>query len=298
MMKAGFLALIVATFTLTTETAAFAPHLQLQSRTAVGSTVSKPFAAPLSLSNNKNDNVDDDNNNPNVHDESQEAVGAVSPLWAGAGSLLPALSVLTMSLPAEAATGGDPLLSAVAAYVHYLSLLVMAGCITLERALVKADMSDEDQDAMAIADISLGVSGTTLVVSGYYRITQYGKGWDFYSHEPVFWLKIGLVGIFGALSFFPTTKIIQRSVQKQQTGEYPPMTEKLASRMQTILNAELTALASIPLSATIMARGIGYNDGFPWQVEAGLAAAVFLGLGYKYIKEALTFEENSEPSEA
>ena len=42
--------------------------------------------------------------------------------------------------------------------------------------------------------------------------TQYGKGWEFYAHEPVFWVKLTLVAVAGAASFFPTTIIIQRSV--------------------------------------------------------------------------------------
>lgn len=212
------------------------------------------------------------------------------PSWSLAA--LPAFTTLFLSLPAEASAGGAPFPSAVAAYVHYASLLVITGCIAVERITVKAGMSQEDQDLITGADIGLGISGTTLAVSGYYRVVDYGKGWDFYSHEPVFWLKIALVGVFGALSFFPTTKIIQRSLEKNKTGSYPEMSEKLASRMQTILNAEITAILSIPLSATIMSRGIGYNDSIPWQAEAFLSAAVFIGLGYKYVKEALDFEED------
>jgi putative membrane protein len=216
-----------------------------------------------------------------------------SPLLSWGIAAVPGLLTLFMSLPAEAAVGAAPFASAVAAYVHYVSLLVIAGCITVERVTVKAGMSQEDQALMTNADITLGISGLALAVSGYYRVVQYGKGFDFYAHEPVFWLKIALVGVFGALSFFPTTKIIQRSVQKQQSedGMFPEMSEALASRMKSILNAEITALLSIPLSATIMSRGIGYSDSIPWPAEAALASLVFAGLGFKYVKEALDFQE-------
>lgn len=216
-----------------------------------------------------------------------------APLLSWGTAAVPGLLTLFTSLPAEAAAGGAPVPSAVVAYVHFVSLLVIAGCITVERITVKAGMSQEDQALITNADIGLGISGLVLAISGYYRVVQYGKGWDFYAHEPVFWLKIALVGVFGALSFFPTTKIIQRSVQKQQSedGMFPEMSEKLASRMKTVLNAEITALLSIPLSATIMSRGIGYSDSIPWPAEAALASLIFVGLGYKYVKEALDFEE-------
>lgn len=68
------------------------------------------------------------------------------------------------------------------------------------------------------------------------------------------------------------------------------MDEKLSKHMLQINNAELVAIAFIPLTATFMARGVGYNDAFPWQVEAALSVMIFFGLSFKYIKEALTFE--------
>lgn len=69
------------------------------------------------------------------------------------------------------------------------------------------------------------------------------------------------------------------------------MSEKLAQRMIQICNAELVAISIIPLTATLMARGVLYSDSIPWQAEAGLDAAIFFGLSFKYIKEALTFED-------
>merc|ERR1719247_675140 len=107
---------------------------------------------------------------------------------------------------------------------------------------------------MAFADIAYGVAGDLVTVTGYFRVTQYGKGWEFYSHEPVFWAKVTLVCVMGAASFFPTTKILQRTVaianSEKGEGEPPaPMTEKLAARMTTLINAQLLALGSIPLTA-------------------------------------------------
>ena len=122
---------------------------------------------------------------------------------------------------------------------------------------------------MAIADAVYGAAGLLLVTTGYLRVTQYGKGWEFYAHEPIFWLKLTLLAVAGAASFFPTIKIIQRSVAQRQAGPdapIEPMSEKLAARMTSIINAELLAFGAIPLCATLMARGVGYADWLPWQV--------------------------------
>jgi hypothetical protein len=53
--------------------------------------------------------------------------------------------------------------------------------------------------------------------------------------------------------------------------------------MIQICNAELTAIAFIPLTASFMARGVGYSNSIPWQAEAGATAAIFAGLSFKYI---------------
>ena len=69
-------------------------------------------------------------------------------------------------------------------------------------------------------------------------------------------------------------------VARNKNGEFSKMCEEaLASRMQLVLDAELTALVSIPLSATIMSPGIGYDDSISWPAEAAGAALLFVGLG-------------------
>ena len=97
-------------------------------------------------------------------------------------------------------------------------------------------------------------------------------------------------GVCSAASFFNTTQIIKRAVARRN-GNFEPMSEALANRMIQICNAELVAISIIPLTATFMARGVLYSESFPWQVEAALAAAVFAGLSFKYLKEAFTWED-------
>ena len=209
-------------------------------------------------------------------------------LWIGAA--IPLFG--TPAVASAATSASDAIPSALAAYAHYLALLLMTGSIMTERLTVKPAMSIEDEKLLGTADILTGVAGILLLVSGYYRATAYGKGWDFYSHEPLFWLKLALLGIFGGLSLFPTITIIQRTVQIQQAGTIEPMSEALAARMKQVLNAELTALASIPLTASLMARGVGYMDDFPTQIVGPtLFALITAGAVYKYVKDAISWKE-------
>lgn len=227
-----------------------------------------------------------------IHQDTPETErSSISPLWASL-PLLASSTLLLLPQSAEAATGSpSPIPSALAAYGHYASLLVITAAIMVERLTIKPNMSSEEETRLAIADTTLGIAGVVLAYTGYLRAVSYGKGWDFYSHEPLFWVKITFVAIFGAVSFFPTTKIIQRSVARQLGREVPPMSEALAKRMASLMNAELLMVLSIPLTATLMARGVGYMNDFPWQVGAAVSAVALFGLGGKYISEALNWSE-------
>lgn len=206
--------------------------------------------------------------------------------------LVSSIALLGAPMASSAATAFAPaaIPSALAAYGHFVSILGMLGCIMIERITIKPGMSSEDEDLVAAADIAYGLFGVALLYTGYLRLTQYEKGWLFYQNEPLFWLKIAFVGVLSAASFFNTTTIIKRSVAKRN-GELEPMGDALAKRMIQICNAEIVALGVIPLTATLMARGVGYSESLPWIGEAAFAALVSAGLSYKYIKEALTFED-------
>lgn len=223
----------------------------------------------------------------NQYDESKSmAAVALGSILVGAVALTP--------FPAEAATGGT-IPSALAAYGHYLALLLMMACLLVEKLTVAPGLTEKEETPLWNADIVYGLSSVGLVVSGYYRI-MFEKTWEFYSHEPIFWLKMSLLGVLGGVSFFPTIIIIQRSVAARN-GNHVPMTDKLAKRIDQLINAEIVALLTIPLSATMMSRGVGYLNDFPTQIVGPvLTALVWVGCGYKYVNEALSYTDDTPPT--
>mmetsp|Transcript_35636 Transcript_35636/g.106346 ORF Transcript_35636/g.106346 Transcript_35636/m.106346 type:complete len:304 (+) Transcript_35636:114-1025(+) len=245
----------------------------------------------------------------NIQDANDQSLASFDPLNLSSDADLSDYGLLNRALvvgsaalvfspaAASAATKAAPdaIPSALAAYGHYLSILIIVASIMTERLTVKPAMSIDEEKRIAFADIITGVSGVGLLVSGYYRATAYGKGWDFYSHEPIFWLKMTFLGIFGGLSLFPTITIIQRSVKIQMEGTIDPMSEKLAKRMTSILNAELSALVFIPLTATFMSRGVGYLDDFPTEVVGPVFfGVVTAGAVFKYVKDAISWTEDDD----
>jgi len=186
----------------------------------------------------------------------------------------------------------DPIASALAAYGHYLGLVLVVGALATERWTVKANMSDEEEQRLVIADSVYGIAGVLVLYTGYLRATEYGKGWEFYSHEPIFWVKMWLFTVMGSSSLFPTIQIIKRAAAKAK-GDVEPMSEKLATRITKIVNGELLAVCSIPLAAALMSRGVAYSADMPWQAGAAPIALTSVALGAKYVKEAINWEKDA-----
>jgi hypothetical protein len=83
----------------------------------------------------------------------------------------------------------------------------------------------------------------------------------------------------------------QRNYARKNDKEVPPLSEKLASRLQQIINAEITAILSIPFVATLMSRGVWYWEDFPWQVGLVLSVAATGGSFFLYGRQALQWKE-------
>jgi uncharacterized membrane protein len=218
---------------------------------------------------------------------------AVSDASDSKGLALAALPLLTaLALPEAAQAAVNPVASAFAAYGHYLGLVLVVASLTTEKFLVKPELTEDEAQKLVIADSVYGIAGVLVLYTGYLRVTQYGKGWEYYAHEPIFWVKMGLFAVMGSSSLFCTTKIVQMAVKKTNGEENATVLgEKLSARMQKIINGELLAIGSIPLAAALMARGVAYAENMPWQAGAAPVALVSLGLSVKYVKEALTWTD-------
>lgn len=205
------------------------------------------------------------------------------------GNMLPEAAFAAADAPSAIA-------SAFVAYGHYFGLLAMMACVVAERLLLKPGMTEAEEFKVIYTDIAYGLVSVIVVITGYLRATEYGKGWEFYSHEPIFWVKLALLVVLASSSFFPTTKFIQRAIEyrdvKNNNTLAKPLSEKLVDRIHKIINGEILALLSIPLAATLMSRGVGYVEWFPWQAGAGPVALLGVGLSFKYIKEALEWKED------
>tara|TARA_B100000579_G_C22505731_1_gene699099 strand:+ start:246 stop:656 length:411 start_codon:yes stop_codon:yes gene_type:complete len=130
------------------------------------------------------------------------------------------------------------------------------GALIYERASLKVNPSKQEAISMVIADIVYGIAGIALLVSGIYRVIKFGQGSEFYTQNPVFWIKIVVFALVGSLSLYPTITYVLWAIPLSK-GILPVVDEKLVSRLRLIINVELVGFASIPFLATLMARGVG-----------------------------------------
>ncbi len=146
--------------------------------------------------------------------------------------------------------------SAFVAYAHYLSFMLCFGALVFERIRIKTDQNRIEAISMVIADVIYGLAGIVLLVSGILRVKYFGQGGDFYTHNPIFWIKVGMFVFVGLLSLYPTITYVLWAIPLSR-GELPEVSYSLVSRLRLILNIELFGFSVIPLLATMMARGIG-----------------------------------------
>tara|TARA_B100000700_G_scaffold288908_1_gene345821 strand:- start:699 stop:1160 length:462 start_codon:yes stop_codon:yes gene_type:complete len=148
--------------------------------------------------------------------------------------------------------------SASVAYIHYLSFMICFGALVFERISLKSEPNRDEAISMVVADIVYGIAGIALLISGIYRVTKFGHGSDFYTHNPIFWTKISIFALVGSLSLYPTITYILWAIPLSK-GKLPDVNSNLVARLRLIINIELAGFSLIPFFATLMARGIGAN---------------------------------------
>ncbi len=144
------------------------------------------------------------------------------------------------------------------AYIHYLSFMICFAALALERKLLKISPDRQETITMVIIDVIYGIAGIALLVSGILRVLYFGQGTQFYTHNPIFWWKVGVFIVVGTLSLYPTITYILWSIPLTK-GELPEVGSNIVARLKLILNIELVGFACIPIFATLMARGIGLS---------------------------------------
>jgi putative membrane protein len=141
------------------------------------------------------------------------------------------------------------------AYLHYLSIILLAGFLVGELVMCRAGMTTEQARRLAGIDAVFFASALAALATGLLRLFFYAKGVSFYTGNSVFWAKMALYVIIAALSITPTRTFLRWKRAATERGAAPAGDEIAAARR--LIHIELGLLALMPLLAVLMARGIG-----------------------------------------
>ena len=145
---------------------------------------------------------------------------------------------------------------ALAAYAHYLSILV-TGCILAgELFLYRRELTVEQARRLMRLDIAYPVGALCILASGLARLLWFAKGPEFYLPNPVFWIKMALFAFIALLSIPPTVHYL-RWRPDVKAGRAPTIAPKAYRHVHMHLGLEMALFLLMPLLAALMARGIG-----------------------------------------
>ena len=146
--------------------------------------------------------------------------------------------------------------NSIMASLHHIFAFTLTACLVYEFIAYRKGLTIEEARRIQRVDIAFGISAGLLLVVGLLRVFFFEKGVNFYTHNPVFWIKMSLFAIIGLLSIYPTLRFIKWN-SALSAGQAPEIPDDEFKRVRLLLSLELVGLTLILFAAPAMARGIG-----------------------------------------
>jgi len=134
--------------------------------------------------------------------------------------------------------------------LHLIALLALAGAVVIQNMAVGTRVSAEDVSNLGKLNRVVASSAVAVALLGLVLWLLVGKPAAFYTANPLFHAKLGLVLVLAALSA-PVTVFLRR--ERQTPGEEIAV----PGGVRLALRGELFLLAAIAILAGLVARGIG-----------------------------------------
>ncbi len=103
------------------------------------------------------------------------------------------------------------------AYLHFISIPATASVLAAEAVLCMPGLDEKRLRVLSRIDLWYLIVALATLASGFSRAIWGAKGWNFYAHNPVFWVKISLFVVVGLISIVPTLRFIRWSREIKTT---------------------------------------------------------------------------------
>jgi putative membrane protein len=138
---------------------------------------------------------------------------------------------------------------------HHLAVFTVLALLAIEWAIVRPGLDASGIKLLARVDAAYGISAMAVVGAGIARVVAGAKPSEFYTDNPTFWVKMAAFAIVGLLSIRPTITYLRWRRALDAEGSMPSAGAVRTTRRS--ISTQLTVLASIPVLAVLMARGVG-----------------------------------------
>jgi putative membrane protein len=139
---------------------------------------------------------------------------------------------------------------------HHIALLLLVSVLGGEALLLRQPPSESIMRLLGRADALYGISAGVLLLIGIARLNAGAKGIEFYSGNPVFWVKMVVFAVIGLISIVPTVRFLKWRRHFSATGQLPETAAWDSTRK--LVMAQLHLLPFVAIAAAAMARGIGH----------------------------------------
>lgn len=144
---------------------------------------------------------------------------------------------------------------ALLAYAHFIAIFALASLLAGELLVLRKMLPADVVRRLQGIDRWYGIIAGLVIASGLARLFLGLKGAAFYTHNPVFWTKMGLFVAVALISIAPTMAYLRWNARRQPDGSIV-LEDAEYARLRSLLWLQVVLFLFIPLCATFMARGL------------------------------------------
>ncbi len=143
---------------------------------------------------------------------------------------------------------------ALLAYAHFICIFALASLLVGELLCLRKTLPAELMRRLQGIDRWYGIVAGLVILSGLARLFFGLKGAAFYTHNPVFWTKMGLFVAVALISIVPTVAFARWKATA--SDGVIVLADAEFAYLRGLLWLQVILFAFIPLCATFMARGL------------------------------------------
>ena len=142
------------------------------------------------------------------------------------------------------------ILESLLAYVHISAILLVVVFLTSKTALMRPDLLEGRKsvaERLWLLDLWLWGSFAAVLGTGLARMVWGVKGFGWYAHNPLLWIKVALFGLMALMS-------IPSSLALQSWRRNPPLANAIRAQRRWLM-WQAHVMVVIPLFGVLLAYG-------------------------------------------